>query len=103
MMSPSIRLGLLLTVVLTTFTVFPARGGAQWHADSITNTKVCDTVNQQDFPASCPDGADGAIIVWEDLRGGSGFAIYGQHLNNYGVATWKHNGIKLCTPKQTGA
>jgi len=62
---------------------------------------ICDTVSQQDFPASCTDGADGAIVAWEDLRHGSGYVIYAQHINSKGFVTWKKNGIRVCTPVQS--
>ncbi len=73
---------------------------AQWASDSTTNTVVCDTVGQQDYPKGCTDGAEGAIFAWEDGRNGV-FQIYAQHLDASGRATWKRNGVKVCT--QTGS
>ncbi len=70
----------------------PAR--AQWNPDSVTNTPVCDTTGQQDYPQICSDGADGAIVVWEDERADY-FSIYAQHLNANGYATWTRNGVKI--------
>lgn len=74
----------------------PNAARAQWHADSIHNTPVCVTAGAQDMPKGCTDGADGAIITWEDART-SGYQIYAQHLDAAGKATWTANGVKLAT------
>jgi hypothetical protein len=67
---------------------------AQWGPDSSTNTLVCDTVGQQDYPQICSDGSNGAIVVWEDARSNT-FSIYAQHLDAKGRATWTRNGVML--------
>ncbi|MDP4199548.1 MAG: T9SS type A sorting domain-containing protein [Bacteroidota bacterium] len=66
-----------------------------WFGDSTRNTMVCDTVGQQDYPAVISDGADGAIIVWEDARASGSFLIYGQRLDRYGFPMWPRQGIAL--------
>jgi hypothetical protein len=75
----------------------PCTAKAQWHADSIQNTPVCTATGQQDMPKGCTDGADGAIITWEDARS-STYQVYAQHLDATGKATWTLNGVKLSTP-----
>ncbi len=67
---------------------------AQWARDSATNTVVCDTTGQRDSPQAVSDGANGAVIVWEDGRAGE-LTIYAQHLNANGYPTWTKNGVKL--------
>jgi hypothetical protein len=67
---------------------------SQWASDSVTNTVVCDTTGQQDYPQICSDGSNGAIIVWEDARSNY-FTIYAQHLDANGYATWARNGVQL--------
>jgi hypothetical protein len=79
-------------VCLLIISAIPAH--AQWAPDSVTNTAVCDTIGQQDYPKICSDGADGAIVVWEDHRTDY-FSIYAQHLNAAGFATWTRNGVLL--------
>jgi|GEM_PF-1821704 len=76
---------------------FPNPASAQWHADSTRNTPVCTATGQQDMPKGCSDGADGAIITWEDARS-STYQVYAQHLDASGKATWTANGVKLATP-----
>jgi len=67
---------------------------AQWRSDSTTNTPVCTATNIQQFPRICSDGAEGAIIVWEDVR--AGYRIYAQRLDASGRALWTTNGVLLC-------
>ncbi|MDP4198678.1 MAG: hypothetical protein Q8922_10060 [Bacteroidota bacterium] len=67
----------------------------QWVSDSTTNTPVCIATSIQDSPAACSDGSDGAIIAWEDARGGGGFRVYAQRLDANGKPLWKLNGVAL--------
>jgi hypothetical protein len=76
--------------------VVPVISQAQWASDSVTNTPVCTAAGLQDYPRICPDGQNGAFVVWEDLRAGT-YRVYAQHLNAAGVATWTANGIQVCT------
>lgn len=69
---------------------------AQWFADSTHNTMVCDTIDQQDYPAAVTDGNNGAIVAWEDKRVNGTFLIYAQHLNAYGIPVWKRQGVQIC-------
>jgi hypothetical protein len=43
-----------------------------------------------------PDGAGGAIIVWQDNRGGGG-DIYAQRVSSSGVRLWPADGRPICT------
>ncbi|HZK76733.1 MAG TPA: hypothetical protein VFD13_07475, partial [Candidatus Kapabacteria bacterium] len=86
----------LLSAAAIVAACFPIIGRAQWHADSIHNTPVCTAPGQQDMPKGCTDGADGAIITWEDQRN-STYQVYAQHLDATGKATWAANGVKLTT------
>jgi hypothetical protein len=53
----------------------------------------------QEFPAIVEDGAGGAVITWYDLRNGTNFDIYAQHVLNSGTVdpAWPVNGRALCT------
>ncbi len=68
--------------------VWPANGRA-----------VCAAAGIQLYPAIVTDGADGAIIAWQDFRGGSFYDIYAQHVSALGIvdATWPTDGRALCT------
>lgn len=71
-------------------------GFAQWTADSATNVKVCQAINDQKYPEMVTDGAGGAIIVWQDVRDGS-TKIYAQRLDSSGIPKWKLNGVVIST------
>ncbi len=50
-------------------------------------------------PALAPDGLGGAIIAWEDSRGGFYYSecdLFMQHLDARGSAMWSAGGIVLC-------
>jgi hypothetical protein len=98
MMQNISRCFLLVSMGLLYVGVVPAH--AQWASDSATNTVVCDTTGQRDSPQACSDGANGAVIVWEDGRTGD-LAIYAQHLNANGYPTWTKNGVKLAQSNST--
>lgn len=51
----------------------------------VNGRAICSAVNQQQDPKLVSDGAGGAIVVWEDLRSGSSFDLYAQHLLASGV------------------
>jgi hypothetical protein len=88
-----LNIGLLLVLLLASAP--PAT--AQWHSDSTTNTPVCTATNIQTNPKACSDGANGIIIVWEDLRSGSTSDIYAQKLDADGRPVWTTNGVAICT------
>jgi hypothetical protein len=67
----------------------PAR--AAWPSGGLG---VCTASSQ--YPVVTPDGAGGAVLVWQDLRSGSG-DIYAQRVNAYGVPQWTANGVAVCT------
>jgi len=96
MKSPVLRAAVFSMVWLLPAALLPSASRAQWHADSTHNTPVCTAPGAQDMPKGCTDGADGAIIVWEDSRS-SAYQIYAQHLDATGKATWTANGVKLAT------
>lgn len=73
----------------------PRNARSQWVSDSTTNTPVCALAGIQDSPAACSDGSEGAIVAWEDARGGSGFKVYAQRLDATGKPLWQKNGVAL--------
>ncbi len=71
---------------------------AQWMPDSTTNTPVCTLAGSQHTnPAICSDGADGAIIVWQDTRNNGAMNVYAQRLDAAGKTVWTANGVRLAT------
>jgi hypothetical protein len=71
-------------------------GFAQWPQDTTNNIKVCQASSDQQYPESVSDGAGGAIIVWQDGRGGSN-KIYAQRIDSSGILRWATNGIVIST------
>jgi len=69
-------------------------GVVQWTADGVV---ICNADNQQQSVEIISDGLGGAIITWEDLRGGSTFDIYTQRVNSTGDVKWTANGTAICT------
>ncbi|MFN8346824.1 MAG: hypothetical protein U0X91_17620 [Spirosomataceae bacterium] len=68
-------------------------GNIQWIGDGIV---ISNAGNDQYFPTIIADGANGAIITWQDFR--SGIAdIYAQRVNNAGSVQWTANGVAVCT------
>lgn len=55
---------------------------------------------QQQGPRIISDGAQGAIIVWEDSVNGN-WDIFAQRINNNGVTQWTAGGVAVCTASQS--
>jgi hypothetical protein len=50
------------------------------------------------LPVIVSDGADGAIIAWDDIRlGGGRHGIYAQRLDKYGRERWTSHGVAILT------
>lgn len=73
-------------------------GIIQWGANGVA---VCSANYQQINPKIDIDGSGGAFITWQDKRNSSDYDIYAQHLNSDGVASWKVNGVGICTAINT--
>jgi len=61
---------------------------SEWTYDGIP---ICTAIYTQKDAQICSDGDGGAIIIWEDDRGGG--CIYAQHVNSTGDVQWTTNGI----------
>jgi FlgD Ig-like domain len=72
-----------------------ATGAAQWGVNAIT---ICGAQNDQRSISAIPDGAGGAIFVWQDARGGSFMVadIYAQRVNSAGTILWAGDGVAVC-------
>jgi len=76
-------------------------GEAQWEANGVG---ICTlTFNQPNAVSSLvivPDGADGAIIAWDDNRANNtttGLDIYAQRISGTGSIMWTANGAQVAT------
>jgi hypothetical protein len=81
--------------------IAPSLAFGQWHPDSSQNTPVCDTATQQQLVQGCTDGANGAILVWQDSRGGID-QIFAQHLDSSGRKVWNRTGLMLAAQPAKG-
>ena len=68
-------------------------GTAHWTANG---KAICTSTNVQSNPVLTTDGNKGAIISWQDLRGGSTYDIYAQSVNSNGAIQWSTNGEVVC-------
>lgn len=70
-----------------------AAGQAQWTSDGIV---ICNAPGSQQTPTEIADGAGGAFVTWQDIRGVEN-DIYAQRINADGIAQWANNGEAVCT------
>lgn len=64
---------------------------------AVNGTPICTKNGYQIYPKICSDEVGGAIITWQDSRGGSQFDIYAQRINSNGYTQWADNGTAICT------
>jgi FlgD Ig-like domain len=66
-----------------------------WPADG---RALCSATNNQILPQIIGDGVGGAIVTWEDLRSGSDYDIFAQHVLSSGAVdpAWTADGNALC-------
>jgi hypothetical protein len=57
---------------------------------------VCTAPLTQASPKVLPDGAGGAIVVWEDQRDTLDTDLYAQRVSVKGVPQWAANGVAVC-------
>jgi hypothetical protein len=58
---------------------------------------VSTAMDNQTHPKAIADGAGGAIVVWQDARGGVSFDVYAQRINPKGEAVWGAKGVAVAT------
>lgn len=85
-----------LTVLVT---LLVAAGGtrpaaADWPSNPLGNLLICNASNFQLSPEVASDGAGGAIIAWADLRSGTSYDVYAQHVLASGAVdpAWPNGG-----------
>src|SRR5258706_352680 len=80
-------------LLIASLSASPARG--QWR---LNGEGLCTAASYQFQPQMASDGAGGAIVTWQDSRGGGGIGdIYAQRINALGVPQWATDGVVLCT------
>ena len=71
-----------------------ATGVPLWNPNGIV---VCRAFGGQMNLSAVSDGSGGAIVAWQDGRGGSGFDIYAQRIDGTGALRWANDGVALST------
>ena len=75
-----------------------ASGIMQWLLNGI---QIVSAVGDMLLPVINFDGNNGAIIAWQDYRGGgTGYNIYAQRVNSSGAIQWTTDGSPVCTAAQ---
>lgn len=81
----------------TTYNIYSQRvnstGSTLWKLNGVA---VCTAGNDQYNPTISSDGSGGAIITWQDLRSGTEYNIYAQHVNSTGSTLWIADGRNIC-------
>src|SRR5438132_4169477 len=77
---------------------WPRSATGAWPTDPLTNVRVCGNEYPQQGPVITTDGAEGAIIAWQDSRSYPITHIYGQRVLASGVVDpgWPIDGRVLC-------
>ena len=71
-----------------------ASGVPLWNANGVA---ISTATGDQSIPMLISDGAGGAIIVWQDTRGGANYDVYAQRVSAAGVPQWTANGVAVST------
>lgn len=69
-------------------------GVAQWTANGINLTNIAGT---QSNPKMALDNSGGAVIAWQDKRGGIDYDVFAQRINAAGAIQWTTNGLAIST------
>ena len=69
-----------------------ASGAALWTTDGVA---LCTNGAEQALPAIVSDGLGGAIVSWDDYRGGN-WDVYAQHVDWSGTVRWATDGVEIC-------
>jgi len=68
-------------------------GALSWGADGVT---LCGAPGRPSRPTLVADGHGGAIVTWEDTRGGTS-DVYAQRVNGAGTSQWTAQGVAVST------
>src|SRR5262245_14361049 len=67
-------------------------GVIQWTPNGVP---LCVAAGNQLFPTAAGDGTGGAVITWQDARGGDP-DIYAQRVSSSGIVLWTPDGTAVC-------
>ncbi|MEO8664204.1 MAG: T9SS type A sorting domain-containing protein [Ignavibacteria bacterium] len=87
-----------ITSILLSFSTKSLK--AQWSANSMENTTVCDLDNRQTLPKVGATSDGGCFISWFDSRGNGQYKVYLQRLNGQGVKQFAADGLLISDKPQ---
>lgn len=58
---------------------------------------ICNSIDKQTDPKIVSDKLGGAIITWQDKRGGISYDVYAQRITSAGSLQWISNGVSICS------
>lgn len=76
--------------------LFDQNGDAQW---TINGVPVCSKSGNQTYPMLVPDGADGAVIAWQEDTY-EDFDISAQRIDKNGNIQWQSDGISISATEE---
>jgi len=80
---------------LVLLALLPRPAAAGWPSSPATNVPLGVVAGRQGYPQAAPDGHGGAIVAWDDGRGGPR-DIYVQRVDATGPR-WTVNGVAICS------
>ncbi|MEP7026978.1 MAG: T9SS type A sorting domain-containing protein [Candidatus Eisenbacteria bacterium] len=80
---------------LVLLALLPRSAAAAWPSDPAANVPLCLSTGGQRYPEAAPDGSGGAIVAWDDQRGGPR-DIYVQRVAGTGTPRWTVGGVAIC-------
>lgn len=81
---------------LVLLVLVPGPAAASWPYDPAINVPLCVATGAQRYPEAAPDIGGGAIVAWDDQRGGPR-DIYAQRVDRTGTARWTGGGVVVCS------
>ena len=94
-MSRRTRLRAPLSAILLCL-FLPRPAAAAWPTDPAVNVPLCLASGGQSSPGAAPDASGGAIVAWDDQRGGPR-DLYAQRVDGTGTTRWTEGGVVLCS------
>lgn len=85
-------------LVLCTSLMLSAPAMSQWSTNSVIPMNIRNSNVHQSAPRVISDGNNGVLMIWAEGGGGFfsyNFALYAQHLNEYGEKMWGEDGVLL--------
>jgi hypothetical protein len=91
----------LASVLLIASSYVSRPAQAAWPGDPAVNVPITTAAGDQSNPNIAPDGAGGAIVAWEDGRGGV-WNVYARRVSAVGTPLWTADGVPITASNSAG-